>query len=72
MAYYAMSGLGWEKVKKLDIGIDFTLFRNWTFTFDYFYDKRYDIFMNREAWPQSLAYHIANLGVILVKWIIRE
>ena len=60
MAYYAMSGLGWEKVKKLDIGIDFTLFRNWTFTFDYFYDKRYDIFMNREAWPQSLAYHIAK------------
>ena len=60
MAYYAMSGLGWEKVKKLDIGVDFTLFRNWTFTFDYFYDKRYDIFMNREAWPQSLAYHIAK------------
>ena len=60
MAYYAMQNLTWEKVKKLDIGVDLTLFRNWSVTFDYFYDKRYDIFMNREAWPQSLAYHIAK------------
>ena len=60
LAYIAMSGLGWEKVKKLDIGFDMTLFNDWTLTFDYFLDKRYDIFMNREAWPQSLAYHIAK------------
>ncbi|MBQ8888729.1 MAG: TonB-dependent receptor [Bacteroidaceae bacterium] len=60
LAYYAMSGLGWEKVKKLDIGFDITFFKDWTFTFDYFLDRRFDIFMNREAWPQSLAYHIAK------------
>lgn len=60
LSYYAMRGLGWEKAKKLDIGADFTLFRDWTFVFDYFYDRRYDIFMNREAWPQSLAYDIAK------------
>lgn len=60
LAYYAMRGLGWEKVKKLDIGFDITLFNDWTLTADYFLDKRYDIFMNREAWPQSLAYHIAK------------
>lgn len=60
LAYYAMQGLGWEKVKKLDVGFDLTFLDNWTLTFDYFLDKRYDIFMNREAWPQSLAYHIAK------------
>ena len=60
LAYYAMSGLGWEKVKKLDIGFDITFFKDWTFTFDYFLDRRFDIFMNREAWPQSLAYDVAK------------
>ena len=60
VTYYAQKGLGWEKVKKLDVGIDLTLFRNWSFTFDYFKDKRYDIFLKREAWPQSLGYHEAK------------
>ena len=60
LTYYAMRGLGWEKVKKLDVGFDITLFDDWTFTFDYFKDKRFDIFMQREAWPQSLGYHIAK------------
>ena len=61
LTYYAMPGLGWEKVKKLDIGFDLTLFKDWKLTFDYFKDRRYDIFMNRDAWPQSLGYHIAKL-----------
>lgn len=60
LTYYAMRGLGWEKVKKLDVGIDLTLFNDWTLTFDYFKDKRYDIFMHREALPQSLGYHEAK------------
>lgn len=60
LTYYAQRGLGWEKVKKLDVGLDITFLKDWTFTFDYFYDKRYDIFMQREAWPQSLAYHEAK------------
>lgn len=60
LTYYAMRGLGWEKVKKMDIGFDITLLDDWTFTFDYFKDKRFDIFMQREAWPQSLGYHIAK------------
>lgn len=60
LTYYAMPGLGWEKVKKLDIGFDLTLFKDWKLTFDYFKDRRYDIFMNRDAWPQSLGYHIAK------------
>ncbi len=60
LTYYAQKGLTWEKVKKLDIGLDITLFRDWNITIDYFYDRRYDIFMQREAWPQSLAYHEAK------------
>lgn len=60
LAYYAQKGLGWEKVKKLDIGVDITFLRDWQFTFDYFLDKRYDIFLHREAWPQSLAYDSAK------------
>lgn len=32
----------WEKAKKFDIGIDLNLWNRISFTFDYFYDKRYD------------------------------
>lgn len=60
LTYYAQRGLGWEKVKKLDIGVDISLWNDLSLTFDYFRDHRYDIFMNREAWPQSLAYDIAK------------
>ena len=60
MTYYATPGLSWEKVKKLDIGFDLHFLSYWQFTFDYFLDKRYNIFMHREAWPQSLAYHEAK------------
>jgi TonB-linked SusC/RagA family outer membrane protein len=60
LAYYAQPGLSWEKVKKLNVGLDLTVFRNWSFTFDYFKDKRFDIFMKREAWPQSLGYDTAK------------
>ena len=47
-------------MKKLDLGIDLTLWDELALTFDYFLDRRYDIFMHREAWPQSLAYHNAK------------
>lgn len=60
LTYIAQSGLGWEKVKKLDIGVDIDLFHELSLTFDYFLDRRYDIFMNRESWPQSLGYDIAK------------
>ena len=46
----------WEKAKKFDIGVDMTLFDHWNITIDYFYDKRYDIFMERQSWPNSLGY----------------
>ena len=57
---YAVVNGGWERVKKLDIGIDLELFRQLTITADYFNEKRYNILLHREAWPESLGYYTAN------------
>ena len=59
---YAVVNGGWERVKKLDIGIDLELFRQLTITADYFNEKRYNILLHREAWPESLGYYTANRG----------
>ena len=60
MTQYAVLNAGWERVKKLDVGFDATLFKDWSLTFDFFYDKRYNILLHREAWPESLAYYTAK------------
>ncbi|MDE6535593.1 MAG: TonB-dependent receptor [Muribaculaceae bacterium] len=60
LSYYAMTGIGWEKSRKADVGIDLTLWGKLVLTADYFHEQRYDIFLQRESWPQSLAYHIAK------------
>lgn len=57
---YAVVNGGWERVKKLDIGIDLELFRQLTVTADYFNEKRYNILLHREAWPESLGYYTAK------------
>ena len=57
---YAVVNGGWERVKKLDIGIDLELFRQLTITVDYFNEKRYNILLHREAWPESLGYYTAK------------
>lgn len=57
---YAVQNAGWERVKKLDVGFDMELFRELSLTFDFFYDKRYNILLHREAWPQSLGFHNAK------------
>ena len=60
MQQWAVQNGGWERVKKLDIGFDMELFRSMSLTFDFFYDKRYNILLQREAWPQSLGFHTAK------------
>ena len=65
---YAVMNAGWERVKKLDIGVDLELFNQVNLTFDYFYDKRYNILMRRASWPAIMGYQ--NAGVILVPLII--
>lgn len=67
---WAVSNGGWERVKKLDVGFDMELFKELSITFDFFYDKRYNILLHREAWPQSLGFHEAKLGRTRVKWTI--
>jgi len=57
LTYYAVDHLGWEKSRKADIGIDLTLWGKLSIVADFFHEKRYDIFLHRESWPQSLAYH---------------
>lgn len=54
--YYGTRDLGWEKVKKLDVGVDLRLYEFLNLTFDYFVDKRYDMFMERQSWPAMLGY----------------
>lgn len=54
--YYGTTDLGWEKVKKLDIGVDFRLWNSLNVALDYFVDKRYDMFMQRNSWPSMLGY----------------
>ena len=51
---YAVVNGGWERVKKLE------LFRQLTITADYFNEKRYNILLHREAWPESLGYYTAK------------
>ena len=57
--YYALNNVTWEKSKKLDIGLDFTLFGDLNGTLEYFREDRYDIFMQRGSWPWSLGYGMA-------------
>lgn len=57
---YAVSGAVWEKVKKFNVAIDAELFSSLSLTAEYFYDRRYDILLKREAWPQSLGFHEAK------------
>lgn len=46
----------WEKSRKLDIGLDMTLFRNWNIIVDYFYERRSNILMERKTWPTLIGY----------------
>lgn len=69
LRYYALTDVVWEKSKKLDIGLDMTLWGKLNLTLEYFREDRYDIFMERESWPWSLGYGMAipwgNIGKAL-------
>ncbi|MDE7335653.1 MAG: SusC/RagA family TonB-linked outer membrane protein, partial [Muribaculaceae bacterium] len=60
VTYYAVTGLGWEKSRKADVGIEFSLFGDLTINADLFWEHRYDIFLQRQAWPASLGYDAAT------------
>ena len=52
----AVQNAGWEHVKKLDIGVDLSLFNQFNITFDYFRDHRDRILMRRASFPRLLGY----------------
>lgn len=52
----AVEGACWERVNKLNIGVDIELFNQLSITFDWFYDHRHKIFMKRGSWPTLLGY----------------
>lgn len=54
----------WEKVKKLDIGMDITMFNNTlNITADYFYDYRYDQLVTRQDVPVILGIGLPSTNV---------
>lgn len=53
---FAVDNVCWERVNKLDIGIDLNLFDQLNITFDYFYDHRHRILQRRGSWPTLLGY----------------
>lgn len=53
---FGVEGACWERVNKLDIGIDMELFNQLNITFDYFFDHRHKILMKRGSWPTLLGY----------------
>ncbi len=65
---YAVEGACWERVKKLDVGIDANLFNQIDLTVDYFYDRRDRILMKRASWPEIMGYRSAvpwsNIGKV--------
>jgi len=69
LRYYALTDVVWEKSRKLDIGLDLTLWGKLNLTMEYFRENRYDIFMERASWPWSLGYGMAipwgNIGKAL-------
>ena len=65
---YAVQNATWERVKKLDLGVDLSLFRQISITFDYFKEHRYNILLRRGAWPVMMGYFNAtpwsNIGSV--------
>ena len=65
---YAIANATWERARKLDIGLDITMFRNLHITADYFHEYRYNILMERASWPKMFGYDEAvpwsNIGAV--------
>jgi TonB-linked SusC/RagA family outer membrane protein len=53
----------WEKAKKFDVGIDVVAFQNFSFSFDYFHDFRYDQLVTRYDVPLILGIDVSPVNV---------
>ena len=57
------SSVTWEEAKKFDIGLDFNAFDRFSFTFDWFYDRRYNQLVKRNDIPQILGVGTSPINV---------
>lgn len=53
---YATENATWERVKKLDVGVEMELFNQLRITADYFNEDRYNILLKRASFPTILGY----------------
>jgi TonB-linked outer membrane protein, SusC/RagA family/TonB-dependent outer membrane receptor, SusC/RagA subfamily, signature region len=53
---YRVDGARWERVKKLNVGVDMNLFNQLDITAEYFHDLRDRIMLRRASWPLILGY----------------
>lgn len=53
---YQVDNPHWERSRKLDVGLDFSLFNQVNVTLDYFHEKRDRIMMERTSWPTIAGY----------------
>ncbi len=58
---YPVEDAHWERVKKLDLGVDVHFFKQLNVAFDYFTEKRDRILMKRASFPKILGYGNANI-----------
>lgn len=65
----AVQNAGWERVKKLNVGVDVSLFNQVNVSVDYFRDYRERILMKRSSFPSMLGYGWfapwSNIGEVL-------
>lgn len=57
---YGVANATWERAEKINLGIDLELFRKLSLTFDIFRDKRSNILLRRERFPEFLGYENAK------------
>lgn len=53
---YQVLGPRWERSKKMNLGLDLTLFDYWNITTDYFQESRSEILMQRASWPMQMGF----------------
>lgn len=53
---YGVENATWERAEKLNLGIDLELFSKFSLTFDIFKDKRRNILLRRERFPEYLGF----------------
>lgn len=53
---FAVENPTWERTRKLDIGVDLSLWNQLNVTFDYFFEHRYNILLKRGSWPILMGY----------------